>query len=382
MNASIIEYFSILKDPRIERHKKHKLVDIIVLAICAVLSGAEGWEAIEEYGHAKLEWLRKFIPLEHGVPTHDTIARALSRVSAKGLQESFLNWVRAVQQATEGQVVAIDGKGLRRSFDWGRGRGAIHRGSAGGSANGLVLGQLKTDAKSNEITAIPQLLELLELKGCIVTLEAMGCQTEIAEKIIEKGADYVLAVKGNQGQLHEAIVDFFDTAQGADFQGVPFDYHEETESGHGRIEVRRYWTTPVLTTLPQVSPWADLKIIGMVEAERHLGDKLTVERRYYIASLTSDARQCGQAVRGHWGLENSLHWVLDVTLREDECRIRRGEAAENFCTLRHFAFNLLKQEKTLKKSIKQKRLKAGWDDTYREGVVWINTFNALALRSA
>jgi predicted transposase YbfD/YdcC len=305
MNASIIEYFSILEDPRIERHKKHKLVDIIVLAICAVLSGAEGWEAIEEYGHAKLAWLRKFIPLENGVPTHDTIARVLSRVSAKGLQECFLNWVKAVQQATEGQVVASDGKRVRRSFDWGRGKGAIHRVSAWGSANGLVLGQLKTDAKSNEITAIPQLLELLELKGCIVTLEAMGCQTEIAEKIIEKGADYVLAVKGNQGQLHEAIVDFFDTAQGADFQGVPFDYHEETESGHGRIEVRRYWTTPVLTTLPQVSPWADLKIIGMVEAERHLGDKLTVERRYYIASLTSDARQCGQAVRGHWGIESA-----------------------------------------------------------------------------
>jgi predicted transposase YbfD/YdcC len=370
MNASIIEHFAILEDPRIERHKKHKLVDIIVLAICAVLSGAEGWEAIEEYGHAKLAWLRKFIPLENGVPTHDTIARVLSGVSAKGLQECFLNWVKAVQQATDGQVVAIDGKRVRRSLDWGRGKKAIHMVSAWGSANGLVLGQLKTDAKSNEITALPQLLELLELKGCIVTLDAMGCQTEIAEKIIEKGADYVLAVKGNQGHLYEAIVDFFETAPRAHFRDVPFDYHEETEGGHGRIEVRRYWTTPVLTTLPQASQWADLKIIGRVEAERHLGDKLTVERRYYIASLKSDARQFGQAVRGHWGIENSLHWVLDVTLREDECRIRRGEAAENFCTLRHFAFNLLKQEKTLKKSLKQKRLKAGWDDTYRAKVLF------------
>jgi predicted transposase YbfD/YdcC len=370
MNASIIEHFSRLRDPRIERHKKHRLVDIIALAICAVLSGAEGWEAIEGYGHTKLEWLRKFIPLEQGVPTHDTMARVLSGVSAKGLQECFMNWVMAVHRVTEGQVVAIDGKRVRRSFDRGTRKGAIHMVSAWGSANGLVLGQLKTDAKSNEITAIPQLLELLELKGCIVTLDAMGCQTEIAEKIIEKGADYVLAVKGNQGQLHEAVVDFFDTAQRAHFQGVPFDYHEETESGHGRIEVRRYWTTPVLTTLPHPSAWAGLKIIGLAESERHLGDKVSVERRYYIASLKSDARQFGQAVRGHWGIENSLHWVLDVTLREDECRIRRGEAAENFCTLRHFAFNLLKQEKTLKKSIKQKRLKAGWDDTYRAKILF------------
>jgi predicted transposase YbfD/YdcC len=291
-------------------------------------------------------------------------------VSAKGLQECFLNWVRAVQQATEGQVVAIDGKRVRRSFDWGRRKGAIHMVSAWGSANGLVLGQLKTDAKSNEITAIPQLLELLELKGCIVTLDAMGCQTEIAEKIIEKGADYVLAVKGNQGHLYEAVVDFFETAQRAHFRDVPFDYHEETESGHGRIEVRRYWTTPVLTTLPDPSAWVGLKIIGMTESERHVGEKVTVERRYYIASLESDARQFGNAVRGHWGIENSLHWVLDVTLREDECRIRRGEAAENFCTLRHFAFNLLKQEKTMRKSIKQKRLKAGWDDTYRAKVLF------------
>lgn len=291
-------------------------------------------------------------------------------MSAKGRQECFLNWVRAVHRATEGPIVAIDGKRVRRSFDWGAGKGAIHRVSAWGSANGLVLGQLKTAEKSNEITAIPHLLELLELKGGIVTLDAMGCQREIVEKIIEKGADYVLAVKGNQGHLYEAVVDFFDTAQRAHFQGVPFDYHEETESGHGRIEVRRYWTTPVLTPLPQVSQWAGLKIIGMAESERHLGDKLTVERRYYIASLKSEARQFGQAVRGHWGIENSLHWVLDVTLREDECRIRRGEAAENFCTLRHFAFNLLKQEKTMKKSIKQKRLKAGWDDTYRAKVLF------------
>lgn len=221
MNASLIGHFSILKDPRIEHHKKHNLVDIILLAICAVLSGAEGWEAIEEYGHAKLEWLRKFIPLENGIPAHDTLARVLSRVSAKGLQECFMNWVTAVHHVTEGQVVAIDGKTVRRSFDRGARKGAIHMVSAWGSANGLVLGQLKTEEKSNEITAIPQLLEWLELKGCIVTLDAMGCQKDIAKKIIEKGADYVLAVKGNQGQLHEAVVDFFRYGTRGSFPGHP-----------------------------------------------------------------------------------------------------------------------------------------------------------------
>jgi predicted transposase YbfD/YdcC len=370
MNASIVGHFSILKDPRIERHKKHKLVDIILLAICGILSGAEGWEAIEEYGHAKLEWLRKFISLEHGIPAHDTIARVLSRVSAKGLQECFMHWVAAVQEVTAGQIVAIDGKTVRRSYDRGARKSAIHMVSAWGSANGLVLGQLKTEEKSNEITAIPELLGLLELKGCIVTLDAMGCQKEIAEKIVSQGADYVLALKGNQEHLHEAVVDFFETAQKHAFQGVPFDYYEEVESGHGRIEVRRYWTTPVLETLPNVEAWTKLTMIGMAESERHLDEKVSVERRYYIASLPSDARQFGKAVRTHWGIENSLHWVLDVTLREDQCRIRRGEAAENLATLRHFALNLLKAEKSMKKGIKQKRLKAGWDDNYRAKVLF------------
>jgi len=370
MGASIIDHFSTLKDPRIERHKRHRLEDIIVLSICGVLSGAEGWEAIEHYGQAKLEWLRQFIPLEHGIPADDTIARVMSRLSAKGLQESFMNWVMAVSEATEGAIVAIDGKTLRRSFDRARGKSAIHRVSAWGSANGLVLGQLKTEEKSNEITAIPKLLEMLELKGCIVTIDAMGCQKDIAEQIIEQGGDYVLAVKGNQGQLHEAVVDFFKTAEAADFKGVPVDYYEDIDSGHGRIDIRRYWTTSELTTLPNRTQWAGLTSIAMMESERHIGDTFSLERRYYITSLDSNARQFGNAARGHWGVENCVHWTLDVTFREDECRIRRGEAAENLCTLRHFVLNLLKQEKTLKKSIKQKRLMAAWDDDYRAKVLF------------
>jgi predicted transposase YbfD/YdcC len=370
MGASIVEHFSKLKDPRIERHKKHRLEDIIVLSICAVLSGAEGWEAIREYGETKIEWLRQFIPLANGIPADDTLARVMSRLSAKGLQECFVSWVTAVSEATDGSVIPIDGKTLRGSFDRSRGKRAIHMVNAWSSANGVVLGQLKTEEKSNEITAIPKLLELLEIKGCIVTIDAMGCQKEIAKQIIEQGGDYLLAVKANQGALEEAVVDFFDTAQAADFKGVLVDYHEDIDSGHGRIEVRRCWTSSDLSTLPHPEHWVGLTSIVMLESERHIGEQHSLERRYYITSLQSNAQRAGHAARSHWGVENSLHWTLDVTFREDACRIRRGEAAENLCTLRHFVLNLLKQETTLKKSIKQKRLKAGWDDGYRAKVLF------------
>lgn len=370
MGASMVEHFLKLKDPRIERHKKHRLEDIIVLSICAVLSGAEGWEAIRDYGETKLEWLRRFIPLANGIPADDTIARVMSRLSAKGLQECFISWVTAVSEVTQGSVIAIDGKTARRSFDRSRGKQAIHMVNAWSSANGVVLGQLKTEEKSNEITAIPKLLEVLEIKGCIVTIDAMGCQKEIAQQIIEQGGDYLLAVKGNQGTLEAAVVDFFETAEAADFKGVPVDYHEAIDSGHGRIEVRRCWSSSVLNTLPHPEQWVGLTSIAMIESERHTGERMSLERRYYITSLQSDAQRTGHAARSHWGVENTLHWTLDVTFREDECRVRRGEAAENLCTLRHFALNLLKQETTLKKSIKQKRLRAGWDDNYRAKVLF------------
>lgn len=369
-SSSLVEHFSRLEDPRIERHKQHKLIDIMVLSVCAVLCGAEGWEAIEEFGHTKLEWLRRLVALENGIPSHDTIARVLSRVSAPGLQGCFVSWVKAVAEVTGGQIVAIDGKTLRRSYDKASRKQAIHMVSAWGSANGLVLGQLKSDEHSNEISAIPQLLEVLELKGCIVTLDAMGCQREIARKIVGQGADYVLAVKANQERLYEDVVDFMDTARDADFRGVSYDYHEAVDKGHGRVEVRRYWLSDDLSGVDKPQRWVGLKAIGMVESQRHLNGKVSVERRYYITSFNRGAKAFGQAVRTHWGIENSLHWVLDVSFREDESRIRRGEAAENVAILRHLAFNLLKREKTLKKGIKQKRLKAAWDEDYLAKVLF------------
>lgn len=370
MGTSIVEHFSSLQDPRIERGKAHQLIDIVVLAICAVVCGAEGWEAIEEFGHTKLDWLRRHVPLANGIPAHDTIARVLSRISAHGFERCFASWVSAYAQVTEGEVVAIDGKSARRSHDRRSRKGALHLVSAWATSNGVVLGQRKTEAHSNEIEAIPKLLEVLELKGCIVTVDAIGCQQDIAAQLIEQQADYVLAVKANQGRLHEAVREFFDTAGAAGFRGVQHDYHEEVDKGHGRLEVRRYWVSPVLSTLSAPERWKGLKAIGRVQAERRVGEEVSIEQRYYICSFYRSAQEFGRAVRGHWGIENSLHWVLDMTFREDESRIRRGEAAHNFALLRRMALNLLKREPSLKKGVKQKRLKAGWDEAYLTKVLF------------
>jgi predicted transposase YbfD/YdcC len=370
MGASIIEHFASLADPRIERGKAHQLIDIVILAICAVVCGADGWEAIEEFGQTRLAWLRRYIPLANGIPAHDTIARVLSRISAAGFERCFASWVGACAHVTEGEVIAVDGKTVRRSHDRRHRRSALPVVSAWATRNGVVLGQRKTEAHSNEIEAIPKLLEVLDLKGCIVTVDAMGCQEAIAAKIIEQKADYVLAVKGNQGHLHEEIREFFETAFAQGFRGVKHDYHEDIDKGHGRREVRRYWLSPVLSTLSAPERWAGLKAIGLVEAERWIGEQVSVERRYYISSCYGGAQTFGQAVRGHWGIENSLHWVLDMTFREDESRLRRGEAAHNFSLLRRLALNLLKRETSMKKGIKQKRLKAGWDEAYLAKVLF------------
>lgn len=370
MGTAFLEHFSGIKDPRIERCKRHALLDILFLSVSAVLAGAEGWEAIEEFGHFKLGWLRKYVPLANGIPRHDTIARVISRLNPDGLQQCFLNWMQAVVEGTEGQVVAMDGKTLRRSFDRGSRKSALHLVSAWASQNGVVMGQVKTEEKSNEITAIPALLALLELQGCIVTLDAMGCQREIAQKIQEKQADYVLAVKSNQGVLHEECVEFFELARRHDFKQVTYDYHEETDAGHGRVEVRRSWQSTDIDYLSRGAAWAGLKSIGMVESERHIGGKVTLERRYYISSLPLDAKVFAYAVRSHWAVENSLHWVLDVTFREDESRLRRGHAAENFSILRRLALNLLRRETSTSKSQKAKRRSSGWDDAYREKVLF------------
>jgi predicted transposase YbfD/YdcC len=362
--GGLIKHFSNMTDPRVDRSKRHLLIDIIVIGICAVICGADTWTGMEEYGRSKYEWLKGFLDLPEGIPSHDTFGRVFRLLGPKEFQESFLNWIKAVNKITGGQVIAIDGKTLRHSFDKGEGKGAIHMVSAWATANSLVLGQVKVDDKSNEITAIPELLKMLEVSGCIVTIDAMGCQKKIAGLIIDQGADYVLALKGNHGDLHEDVEFFFEDALKNGFGDFEYSFYENIDGDHGRIETRRYWSVSDINWITQKEQWKGFTSICMVESERCIGDKKSIERRHYISSLDSDATRLSHAIRGHWGIENSLHWVLDIAFREDESRIRKGYSPQNFAVLRHIALNLLKQEKTAKVGIKSKRLKAGWDNNY------------------
>lgn len=369
LTAGIQEHFSSLKDPRVERNKLHELTDIFLLVVCAVVGGAEGWEAIEEFGKEKLDWLRRFAPFANGVPSHDCIANVLSRLSPKGFQSCFRRWTEAVNQATEGEVVAIDGKTAKGSRDRKGGRKALHMVSAWANTNRLVLGQEATDEKSNEITAIPKLLELLELKGCIVTLDAMGCQKSIAKQIIDQGGDYVLGLKGNQSTLQEGVEEFFETARAHDFSGVAYDFMEEVDKDHGRLEVRRYWITEALQTLPNTALWEGLRSIGCVERHCIIGDTKTIEQRYFINSIPAQAPRFAQAVRGHWGVENRLHWRLDVLFNEDASRIRKGNAPAIMTSIRHLCMNLFEREPSSLR-LSKKRRKATWNDDYRSKVVF------------
>lgn len=362
--STIIEYFDQLDDPRIERTKLHLLIDIVTLTICAVICGADGPVDVEQYGHEKYEWLRSFLALPNGIPSHDTIGRVLARLDPKQFQSCFLRWMRSLCQLSSGEVVPIDGKTLRHSYDTELEQSAIHMVSAWATTNRMVLGQVKVAEKSNEITAIPELLDALDLTECIVTIDALGCQKEIATRIIDKGADYVLAVKGNQEHLYTDIKRQFDTLVQQDSYESALDYYETYDEQHGRTERRRYWTTSLLTMLRTKDHWQGLQTIGMVESERSLNGETTVEQRYYILSLPNDARTFGSSVRAHWGIENLVHWVLDVAFREDMSRIRMAHGPENFALIRHIALNLLRQESSFKGSIKTKRLKAGWNNTY------------------
>jgi predicted transposase YbfD/YdcC len=368
--ATIAAYFAALSDPRVERTRLHELVDILVIAICAVICGADSWVEMEAYGCAKEKWLRQFLPLPHGIPSHDTFGRVLARLKPEEFQQCFLRWMQAVSEVTQGEVVAIDGKTLRRSFDRAAGKGAIHMVSAWASANRLVLGQQKVDEKSNEITAIPALLRLLEIKGCIVTIDAMGCQKAIARTIVEQEADYVLTLKANQGLLYEEVQRFFAWAQQHQFADVPHEYYHTLDGKHGRVEERRYWLVSGLNGFKETQDWLGLQSLGMVERERTVAGKTTVDVHYYLTSLAGSGQQFGEAVRTHWSVENGLHWVLDVAFQEDQSRLRRDHAAENFAVLRHLALSLLRQEPTCPNGIKVKRLKAAWDDEYLTRVLF------------
>ena len=368
--APIQEYFAEVSDPRVDRTKLHLLMDILVIAICAVICGADTWVEMEAYGRAKEQWLRQFLALPNGIPSHDTFARVIARLNPEEVQQCFLRWMQAVREVTEGEVVAIDGKSLRRSFDRATGKGAIHMVSAWASVNRLVLGQEKVDEKSNEITAIPALLQLLELKGCIVTIDAMGCQKAIARTIVEQEADYVLTLKANHGRLYEEVERFFAEAQQRQFADVPHEYYHTLEGTHGRVEERHYWLVSDLAWLSAKNEWVGLQSLGMVERQRTVAGKTTGEVHYYLTSLAGNGRQFGEAVRTHWSVENGLHWVLDVVFQEDQSRLRHDHAAENFAVLRHLALSLLRQESTCANGIKVKRLKAAWNDDYLTRVLF------------
>lgn len=365
--GSIAKHFSKVKDPRIDRTKRHRLLDILIIAICAVICGADSWVDIELFGKTKIEWLKTFLKLPNGIPSHDTFGRVFAALNPQEFESSFMEWVQAINLLTQGQVIAIDGKQLRGSHDRGIGKNAIYMVSAWATENQLVLGQRKVDDKSNEITAIPNLLKLLEVKGCIVMVDAIGTQTKIAKTIIEQGGDYILAVKENQGHLYEDIHDLFADNQQFNYEDIPHSYAKVVNKDHGRIEIRQCWTISdpeYLANIRDLRRWEGIQTLVMVLSERRIGDDSEVQDRYFISSLESNAEKILRAKRSYWGIENRLHWVLDIAFNEDRSRVRKDNAPQNFAVLRHMALNLLKQEKTAKGGIKAKRLQCGWNVDY------------------
>jgi predicted transposase YbfD/YdcC len=360
------DYFAPLTDPRCPAapNSRHLLMDILIIAVCAVISGAEGWEDIEEYGKSQEKWFTDLLDLPHGIPGHDTFRRVLSRLDPDELTRCFIAWTTALSEASGGDIVSIDGKTLRHSFDHATSTAAIHMVSAWASTNRFVLGQLKVEEKSNEITAIPALLQLLDLQGAIVTIDAMGCQKEIAKTMTEQGAEYVLALKDNHPTLSEAVTLFLNDARATGFADIAHAYHETVDGDHGRIETRRYWITSEIEWLGAKASWANLHSVGMVESRREIGASVQIDTRYFLTSLPAQGGRFAQAVRQHWGIENSLHWVLDVSFAEDACRIRKDKGAQTFAVLRHIAVNLLRREPRHKRGIKARRKRAGWDRDY------------------
>ena len=350
-------------DPRVDRTKEHLLIDILLISICAMLCGADSFVDMADFGRAKEAWFRTFLKLPNGIPSHDTLRRVFMMMDPQAFAECFNGWSQSLRRAIGREIVAIDGKTLRRSFDSAHGRTAIHMVNAWATENGLALGQLKTDDKSNEITAVPELLRSLELEGCIVTLDAMGCQKNIAKEICEADADFVLALKGNHETVHEEVQSFLQDARQKDWKKVPHDFLETVEKGHGRIETRRYWITEKIDWFADRSKWEGLRSMAMVESIRQIGETTTTQIRFHLASIKADAKELARAVRGHWAIENNLHWVLDVCFGEDQCRVRAGYAAQNLAILRQLALNILKRDSIKKRGIKGKQKNAAWDNS-------------------
>ena len=364
----LLNYFRDVTDPRVERTKLYKLENILAIAICATICGAEGWYEMAFFGQCKQRWLETFLELPNGIPSDDTFRRVISSLQPDEFEGCFQRWTKAISNH-QSDIIAIDGKTLRRSHDNANEKSAIHIVSAWACENKMVFGQIATDEKSNEITAIPKLLEMLVLDGSVVTIDAMGCQKKIAKKIKESNADYIFSLKGNHGTLHEEVKLFLDDAIS---NGGDYDYNHTTNGGHGRVETRKVWCSQDVQWIQGHKDWPGLSSLVAVESQRTIGDKVSTERRYFISSLAgTNAETIGQMIRSHWGVENKLHWSLDVSFGEDDCRIRKGFGAENVSRLRRIALNLLKQEETAKCGIKAKRNKAGWNEKYMEKILEI-----------
>jgi predicted transposase YbfD/YdcC len=362
-DITFMSHFSKLPEPRISGMVTYPLNEILLVSLCAVLSGCDDFVEISEYGKEKLEFLRKFLPFSNGIPSHDTYANVFRMLDFTAFSECFISWVKSLSESLEG-IIAIDGKTLRGSQDRKHGKAAIHMVSAFAHAQGLVLGQQKVSDKSNEITAIPELLDKLVIEGAIITIDAMGCQKEIAKKIVSKKADYLLAVKGNQPTLFSQIEKFFSYHRLSEFKKRRHDFHEETFGDHGRIEIRKHWTSSEISWLTSDKDWCKLSSIGMIEETRIIGDKSSTELRYYISSINNlKARDLAHQARSHWSVENNLHWVMDVSFKDDASRNRKDNSAENFHLIKQIAFNIIKLN-PIKKSIKVKRKNASWNNTF------------------
>lgn len=366
IQQSLVEHFSDIKDPRVERTKKHQLTDILVIAILAIIAGGQGWEDMENYGISKQQWLEEFLALPNGIPSDDTFRRVFEFIDPEALNRCFLRWVETLITKMGGEIIPIDGKTMKGSYDRNQGKSALHVISAWASEQRLVLAQVKVEDKSNEITAIPALLELLDITGAIITIDAMGAQTEIAKQIINNKADYVLALKANHPTLYSQVKEWFETAQANNFLGIDISYDKRIEKGHYRTEIREVWTVPVaaISQLYQPKLWAGLQSLVMMIRVRHLWNKTTREIQFYLTSLNSDAQLIGRAIRKHWGIENEAHWTLDCTFAEDACRIRSFHSPRNFALLRRIALNALNREQSYKRSLRQKMKRTAMDNNY------------------